>query len=183
MALDVARFNRRDFYWFVLDAMLSKDELGWQLFFRTPLFGFGLMRNWQGYHFTRRTNGWWFGLLVRWPSGDGDKMYRWNWEKESVVADQSTNQIDPKFFDQVAQIAHFSTTYAICFTFAAFGSLRWALLMLLACTVYGLIHEFVWDPREENAITRGSDLKDFLYLMGGAINGFLLALVLRHFLR
>jgi hypothetical protein len=79
------------------------------------------------------------------------------------------NDISPRFFNQVSQLAHVSTTYAIAFTCGH----RWGARGLISSSViifaYALVHEFIWDPRMENMATRGSDLEDFLYLCAGPI--------------
>ena len=69
--------------------------------------------------------------------------------KKTKVAASGENVIDPKFFNFVSQIAHFFSTYAI------------------VCVVYAALHEFWYDPRYENPVTRGSDLEDFLFLVAG----------------
>ena len=79
--------------------------------------------------------------------------------------------INPTFFDQVAQIAHFFTTYGITFTFGVFGGWKWLLAAFIGSMIYAGVHEFWWDPREENAATRGSDLQDFCFLTAGALVG------------
>jgi hypothetical protein len=78
-----------------------------------------------------------------------------------------TDAINPAFFDTVAQIAHFSMTYAISYTLAT----KWGWMGYgsgaLGCLLYSLAHEFWWDPRHENAATRGSDVRDFVFLCLG----------------
>ena len=83
------------------------------------------------------------------------------------VASPGENVIDPKFFNFVAQIAHFFATYGIVLTFGRFW--RWHGIEVAAplCVAYAAFHEFWYDPRYENPITRGSDLEDFVFLIAG----------------
>jgi hypothetical protein len=86
--------------------------------------------------------------------------------------------ISPAFFNFVSQAAHCATTYAITFTvYAKWGFDGWIISAILVL-IYAAIHEFIWDPREENAATRGSDVEDFSFLVAGP----LLALVIGHYL-
>jgi hypothetical protein len=79
--------------------------------------------------------------------------------------------ISEKFFDYVSQMAHWATM--------AFGSLSLALFFGLPGVVVGNFvgiayagwHEFYWDPRHENAETRGSDIRDFVFLLLGLAIG------------
>jgi hypothetical protein len=91
--------------------------------------------------------------------------------------------IDSKFFDLVSQFAHFFTMYSLALTVGLIGKRTGHALLYHALSVavyitYAAIHEFYWDPRHENAATRGSDLKDFAYLVGGGISGNLATLFL-----
>ncbi len=84
--------------------------------------------------------------------------------------------IDPKFFDQVSQFAHFFTMYSLALTLGLIGKRTGHALICFALSVvvyitYAAIHEFYWDPRHENEATRGSDLKDFVFLVAGGISG------------
>ena len=84
------------------------------------------------------------------------------------------NDIDPKFFNQVAQFAHFgmmfTVTTVIILIASKLGRAAWGYLGGFAvCAVYAIVHEFYFDPRYENAATRGSDLEDFIYLIFGSI--------------
>jgi hypothetical protein len=85
------------------------------------------------------------------------------------VAAAGENVIDPKFFNQVAQIAHFFTTYALVLTVGKFFGWAGTLAGAVLCIAYAAIHEFYWDPRHENPVTRGSDLEDFIFLVAGAL--------------
>jgi hypothetical protein len=82
------------------------------------------------------------------------------------------NTIDPKFFDQVAQIAHFSFWDNLSTKAWLIGLLLghpfMALVAVGLCDLwYASWHEFYWDPRHENSATRGSDIRDWKFLMGG----------------
>ena len=77
------------------------------------------------------------------------------------------NVIDPKFFNFVAQVAHFFATYGIVFTFGKFWHWTGIAVAATLCVVYAAVHEFWYDPRYENPVTRGSDLEDFLFLTAG----------------
>jgi len=83
------------------------------------------------------------------------------------LATPGENVIDPKFFNFVAQLAHFFATYGIVLTCGKFW--HWAGIAVAAalCVAYAAIHEFWYDPRYENPVTRGSDLEDFLFLVAG----------------
>jgi hypothetical protein len=82
------------------------------------------------------------------------------------------NQIDPAFFNFVAQTAHFSATYALTLTAMLFTRLqqkhRWAVVFGLI-VAYACFHEFFYDPRYENAVTRGSDVEDWCFLVLGSV--------------
>lgn len=79
------------------------------------------------------------------------------------------NQIDPAFFEFVSQVAHFASTFAI--TFVALTAYNWVggLLSAAAVLAYATWHEFWYDPRYENTITRGSDWEDWSFLMLGPV--------------
>lgn len=86
-----------------------------------------------------------------------------------------TDDIDPKFFNVVAQIAHFGAMYTVTNIFSVVSGrlmhYRWAGLILgvAVCVSYAAWHEFLWDPTHENAATRGSDWEDFIFLVFGSI--------------
>lgn len=91
--------------------------------------------------------------------------------------------IDPKFFDLISQIAHFFTMYSLALTLGLIGKRTGHMLLFLTLSMvvyiaYAAIHEFYWDPRHENAATRGSDLKDFAFLIAGGLSGNLATLFL-----
>jgi hypothetical protein len=87
--------------------------------------------------------------------------------KKIRLAASGENVIDPKFFNFVAQIAHFFTTYGIVLTFAKFWHWTGIAIAAPACIVYAAVHEFWYDPRYENPVTRGSDAEDFVFLVAG----------------
>jgi ABC-type uncharacterized transport system permease subunit len=88
--------------------------------------------------------------------------------RKTKSAEAGENVIDPKFFNLVAQIAHFSATYAIVLTFGKFSGWTGIAVAAPVCVVYAAVHEFWYDPHYENPVTRGSDLEDFLFLVAGA---------------
>jgi hypothetical protein len=88
------------------------------------------------------------------------------------------NGIDPKFFNQVAQFAHFGMMFTVTTVVAnvltRLGHDRIGLVVgFVMCLVYASWHEFLWDPTHENAATRGSDLEDFVFLVAGSFSGLL----------
>ena len=88
--------------------------------------------------------------------------------KETVTAKApGQDVIDPKFFNLVSQIAHFFTTYAVTFTVGKFLGWRGIAVAGAILVIYAAAHEFWYDPKYENPLTRGSDLEDFLFLVGG----------------
>lgn len=87
--------------------------------------------------------------------------------KKIRVATSGENVIDPKFFNFVSQVAHFFTTCAIVLTFSRFWHWKGIAVAAPLCVVYAAIHEFWFDPRYENPVTRGSDVEDFVFLVAG----------------
>lgn len=87
--------------------------------------------------------------------------------KKTKVAGAGENVVDPKFFDFVAQVAHFCATYGIVLSIGKFWHWRGIAIAAPLCVAYAAIHEFWYDPRYENPVTRGSDLEDFLFLVAG----------------
>lgn len=84
-------------------------------------------------------------------------------------ARQGENVIDPKFFNFVAQMAHFAVMYGIVTTFSKFWGWRGVDVSAPLCLLYAVVHEFWYDPRYENSITRGSDVEDFTFLTLGVV--------------
>lgn len=94
------------------------------------------------------------------------------------VKQASGNDIDPKFFNQVAQCAHFGMMYfavTMCALIGRFFGHYWIGVCVGGAfdLCYGIWHEFFWDPTHENAVTRGSDVEDFIWLEVGNVTGFL----------
>lgn len=91
------------------------------------------------------------------------------------------DQIDPKFFNFVAQVAHMSSTYAITLTaYLFFGA--WGIAVSAAVVLaYAIWHEFWYDPRYENAVTRGSGWEDFSFLMFGPVLVLVLAALVQRY--
>ena len=87
--------------------------------------------------------------------------------RKMKVAAGGENVIDPGFFNFVAQVAHFSATYGIVLTFGKFWHWTGIAVAAALCVAFAAIHEFWYDPRYENPVTRGSDLEDFLFLVAG----------------
>ena len=87
--------------------------------------------------------------------------------RKTRVASGGENVIDPKFFNLVAQIAHFSAMYGIVLSVGKFW--HWTGITIAAplCIAYAAVHEFWYDSHYENPVTRGSDLEDFLFLFAG----------------
>ncbi len=91
--------------------------------------------------------------------------------------------IDPKFFNFVAQMAHFWTMYGLVKTVGDLGhrfhhQVASLIAAFACCAGYAAWHEFYWDPRHENPATRGSDWEDFLFLIGGGLVGAAMSFVL-----
>ena|SRR6202035_1267251 len=93
---------------------------------------------------------------------------------EKIEADTG-NTIDPKFFYQVSDFAHFGMMFFVT-TLVAF-LMRWAshfylglVLGFSICLIYAIVHEFWYDVRFESPITRGSDWRDFGFLLVGSLS-------------
>jgi hypothetical protein len=87
--------------------------------------------------------------------------------QETYAAKSGENAIDPSFFNLVSQIAHVAVTYGLTFTAARFWGWPGIEIVGGLCILYAAVHEFFWDPLMENALTRGSDLEDFCFLVLG----------------
>ena len=76
----------RTIYRFLIDCFLQYDNQGWECLVRTPLFGIQITKNFPSFHVFEpidvRVNRIWLGLFCRWPAQEGDKFYRFNWEKK-----------------------------------------------------------------------------------------------------
>jgi hypothetical protein len=79
--------------------------------------------------------------------------------------------IDPAFFNQVSQFAHFFTSAFLVFSAGVFFGWGVMTAVFVLCVSYAAWHEFWYDPRYENAATRGSDLEDFAFLVSGDLIG------------
>ena len=90
------------------------------------------------------------------------------------------NTISPADFDRNSQIAHVATTACVVFVCGVFFGVVGILGSGSGCTCYALWHEFWYDPRDENVATRGSDAKDFFFLMTGVTIGITLWELARH---
>jgi VanZ family protein len=90
-----------------------------------------------------------------------------------------SNEIDPEFFNQVAQMAHFGMMYFVMTMCCLLGhSLlhKWWVGIVIGVVLnlsYATWHEFFWDPVHENPATRGSDIEDFAWLVAGGTAGVL----------
>jgi hypothetical protein len=111
-----------------------------------------------------------------WDDARGDqgrkevKTAKW---LSKLMMDQPPGSIDPKFFNQVAQFAHFGMMFTVTTIVTIIGGkLGHPYSSMLAgfafCATYAWWHEFIWDPVHENPVTRGSDLEDFIFLVGGS---------------
>jgi uncharacterized membrane protein YphA (DoxX/SURF4 family) len=87
--------------------------------------------------------------------------------KKTRMASAGESVVDPKFFNLIAQIAHFSATYGIVLSSGKFWHWKGVFVAAALCVAYAAVHEFWYDPRYENPVTRGSDLEDFLFLIAG----------------
>ncbi len=79
------------------------------------------------------------------------------------IANSGDSVIDPKFFNFVAQVAHFFATYAIVLTFGKFWHWHGIAVAAPLCVIYAALHEFWYDPRYENPVTRGSDVRTLCF--------------------
>lgn len=87
-------------------------------------------------------------------------------------------EIDPKFFNQVSQVAHFFVGSSVVLgTLLLFSLDTLVLYVLPAFFIATAIKEFWYDRNYENTVTRGSDLEDFLFYQLGAISSLLLFII------
>jgi hypothetical protein len=91
----------------------------------------------------------------------------------------SSNQIDPKFFNEVSQFAHWGVMFSIALSLAVFFGWWGLLVAALGEIPYGIWHEYYYDPHFENVATRGSDTEDFCFLMLGLVSAALVFIVAR----
>ena len=90
---------------------------------------------------------------------------------DKMVVPPVGNSISDKFFNYVAQMAHWATMAFGSLTLALFFGWPGVVVGNALGIVYAAWHEFYWDPRHENAATRGSDVEDFLFLLLGLAIG------------
>ena len=83
----------------------------------------------------------------------------------------SKSGISEKFFDYVSQMAHWATMAFWSLTLGLFFGFAGIIVSNVLGIAYAAWHEFYWDPRHENAETRGSDTEDFLFLLLGLAIG------------
>lgn len=96
-----------------------------------------------------------------------------------------TNTINPRFFDFVAQMAHWGVLFSlnIIVGLVALWLGSWLVYSAFGASLaYATWHEFWHDPRYENEATRGSDLKDFFFLMLGSCAALIAFEILRFML-
>ena len=101
----------------------------------------------------------------------------------NTVMDETGNYIDPKFLNTVSQYAHFGMMFTVTTILGLLGFhfghlITMTVIGVAVCLIYAAIHEFLWDPKMENAATRGSDLQDFIFLAAGSGVACLFLLVL-----
>jgi hypothetical protein len=89
--------------------------------------------------------------------------------------DTPVNVIDPKFFNEVAQFAHVGVAGLIYLTVGVIAlkqglfSWKWYGPLVGVGVALAAWKEGYYDPRHENAATRGSDLEDFSFYMLGIL--------------
>lgn len=99
------------------------------------------------------------------------------------IQESTGDVIDPKFFETVAAYAHFGMMFTVTTALGLLGNrfehrIYGTVAGLVVCLIYASVHEFWYDPKYENAVTRGSDLVDFAWLMGGSAVACLFLLLL-----
>jgi hypothetical protein len=94
--------------------------------------------------------------------------------RDKVAEGGKPVMISARFFNFVAQDAHFFTTAFITFVMAVFFRKRGEWIAAVGGVLYAAFHEFWYDPRYENAATRGSDVQDFCFLVLGVLFAVLL---------
>lgn len=83
----------------------------------------------------------------------------------------TNNGISEKFFNFVSQMAHWAVMAFLTLTVSLFFGLNGLLIAIGIGVIYAAWHEFWYDPRYEDAATRGSDVEDFLFLLLGILIG------------
>jgi hypothetical protein len=85
------------------------------------------------------------------------------------------NVIDPEFFNEVSQFAHAGVSGLIYLSIAYIAERhslfhwRWYGILIAAGIALAAFKEGWYDPRYENAATRGSGLEDFAFYMVGIV--------------
>ena len=76
------RSPRRQFAWFIIDSRVWRDADGWLFWFRTPIFGITIQKNWTDWLYIESLKtSIEFGLICRQMADEGGNMYVWNWER------------------------------------------------------------------------------------------------------
>jgi hypothetical protein len=112
----------------------------------------------------------WLGFK---PSDDND-CHRWPSSPIAHIADAfdavEAKGIDPKTFDQVAQLSHFGWGLAIVtLPRALFHQSAAYIWFAGAWIAYCAVKEFWYDRVKETTAVRGSSLEDFLVAVAGAL--------------
>ncbi|MGA7919065.1 MAG: hypothetical protein WCA38_05285 [Candidatus Acidiferrales bacterium] len=93
----------------------------------------------------------------------------------------AANSIDPKFFNEVSQFAHFFSAATVYLSFRIVAvhlhkfSWKWTWIIVACGVALAAWKEFWYDKHDENKATRGSDLEDFTFYMLGI--GYALILI------
>ena len=83
------------------------------------------------------------------------------------------DDIDPKFFNMVAQIAHFGAMYTVTNIFSVVSHRlihhRWGGLIfgMAACVSYATWHEFFWDPCTRTPRREAATWKTLFFSLSG----------------
>jgi hypothetical protein len=81
----------------------------------------------------------------------------------------SNSAISPKAYEVASQFAHFFSAFGLVFAPAVFFGRKGMLAASLGMLVWASVKEFYWDYAHQNAQTRGSSARDFLfYSLGNA---------------
>lgn len=91
--------------------------------------------------------------------------------------EETKNLIDPKFFNQVSQVAHLFVGSSMVLASILFFSMDALIYSFPTFILLTGIKEFWYDRNYENSATRGSDLEDFLFYQLGAVSALLLFII------
>lgn len=91
--------------------------------------------------------------------------------------------ISPKDYDTAAQFAHFFSAFGLVFAPAVFFGWKGLLASGIGMLAWGAVKEFYWDYAHENAQTRGSSARDFLFYTLGNAAAVLLGLLHIHLIK